>query len=72
MASQLFLVVSGDPSEAFYGPQIRAFAAQLQQDHVPFALLPDNHGHAWIAVRDQFPTAMELLAARQVKLGVFG
>ena len=72
VASQLFLVVSGDPSEAFYGPQIRAFAAQLQQDHVPFALLPDNHGHAWIAVRDQFPTAMELLAARQVKLGVFG
>jgi enterochelin esterase-like enzyme len=68
----LFLVISGDPSEAFYGPQIRTFAAKLQQDAIPFGLLPDNHGHAWTAVRDQFPTAMEFLAARQVKLGVFG
>jgi enterochelin esterase-like enzyme len=72
VAAELFLVISGDPSEAFYGPQIRAFTAQLQLHHVPFALLPDSHGHAWAAVRDQFPAAMELLAARQVKLGVFG
>ena len=69
--NHLFLVVSGSLSDGFYGPQIRAFVGVLQREGIPDALLPDPGGHSWPAFRDQFGPALELVAARQVHLGVF-
>jgi enterochelin esterase-like enzyme len=67
----LFVVLSGDPSEAFYGPQYRAFSAALASAGIPSALLPIAGGHSWPAVRTVLPIALRTLAAREVATGVF-
>jgi enterochelin esterase-like enzyme len=69
---QLFVILSANPNEVFYGPQYHAFVARLQADGVPTGLMPTNRGHAWAAVRAQLPTALELVAAHQAAAGVFG
>jgi enterochelin esterase-like enzyme len=69
---QLFVVLSANPNEVFYGPQYHAFVAVLQAAGVPTGLMPTNRGHAWAAVRGQLPTALQLVAAHQAAEGVFG
>lgn len=68
----LFVVIEADPNAATYGPQMRAFAAALDRAGIAQALLPTPLGHSWDAQRTFLPVALRLVAARQVKLGVFG
>ncbi len=68
----LFVVIEADPAAATYGPQMRAFAAALDRAKIAQALLPTPLGHSWDAQRTFLPVALRLVAARQVKLGVFG
>jgi hypothetical protein len=68
----LFVVLSGDPTEAFYGPQYRAFSAALEKAGIPSALLPTPGGHSLAGLRAVLPVALKTLAARQVAAGVFG
>ena len=69
--NQVFLVVSGDPTEPFYGPQFQAFAAALKANGFHYLLLPTRLGHAWQAVRATLPPALEAVAGRWVSAGVF-
>jgi enterochelin esterase-like enzyme len=67
----LFVILSGDPSEAFYGPQYRTFSAALEKAGIPSALLPNPGGHSLAGLRSVLPVALRTLAARQVAAGVF-
>jgi enterochelin esterase-like enzyme len=67
----LFLILSSDRYEAFYGPQYLAFSAALQKAGIPSALIRAPSGHAWGSVRAALPGALRLLAQRQTALGVF-
>jgi enterochelin esterase-like enzyme len=69
---KMFVVLSGDPSSRFYGPQMQVFAAELDRVDMPFAWVPSDKGHAWAAVRQTIAPALELAALRQAQLGVFG
>ncbi len=69
--NRLFMVLSGDPSSRFYGPQMQSFAEELDRVGMPFAWVPSDQGHAWAAVRQTFASAMELAALRQAQQGVF-
>ena len=69
---QLFVVLSANPVEVFYGQQYRALVAVLQAAGVPTGLMPTNRGHAWASVRSQLPTALALVAAHQAAEGMFG
>ena len=71
VAPSLFVEMSGDPAEAFYGPQYVAFSAALHASGVAVALFPTPLGHAWAAMRAQLPTMLETLSAREVATGVF-
>ncbi len=71
LRSQLFMTFSADPANHFYGEQITAFSKVLDSNGVSMAILPDPLGHSWAAVREQLPGVLSLLAARQVRLGVF-
>jgi enterochelin esterase-like enzyme len=70
--SALFLAFAADTSNLFYGNQIAAFTGVLQANAVAYAVLPSPLGHSWAAVREQLPDFLALLAARQVRMGVFG
>ena len=67
----LFVALSGDPNEPFYGPQMRQFGTVLEHAGIPYAWLPTNLGHAWAAVREELPAALEAIAQHQVQLHVF-
>ena len=67
----LFLVLSTDAANAPARDQARAFTSVLGAGAVPHATLPAPAGNGWMAVRQQLPGALGLLAARQVALGVF-
>jgi len=67
----LFVILSGDPNEAFYGPQYRDFSAALAKAGIPTALLPNPGGHSLAGLRSVLPVALRTLAARQVAAGVF-
>jgi len=67
----MFVAFSADPANQFYGDQITAFANVLDSAGVPIAILPTPLGHSWAAVREQLPDMLQLLAERQVQLGVF-
>ena len=67
----LFVILSGDPSEPFYGPQYRAFSVALANSGIPAALLPSAGGHSWPGIRAVLPVALQTLAARQAATGVF-
>jgi len=68
---QLFVALSGDPNEPFYGAQMRQFGTVLEHAGIPYAWLPTNLGHAWAGVRQELPAAFEAIAAHQVQLHVF-
>lgn len=72
LAKSSYVVLSADLHNAFFGPQLRAFARALAAAGVPMAILPAPLGHSWQTQRDQLPTVLEMLAARMVQLGVFG
>ena len=67
----MFVEFSADPASHLYGGQITDFARVLDANGVPMAILPTPLGHSWAAVRDQVPTMLAILAARQARLGVF-
>jgi enterochelin esterase-like enzyme len=71
-ASRSFVVLSADLANAFFGPQLRDYAAVLAAAHVPMAILPAPLGHSWQTQREQLPTVLQMLAARMAQLGVFG
>jgi enterochelin esterase-like enzyme len=72
IAGRMFVELSADPSDSFYGVQYGSFAATLHAVGVPVALFPTRLGHAWTAVRVQAPTMLMTLADRWTALGVFG
>ncbi len=69
--SRLFLVLSADPREWFYGPQYAAFSAVLAKEGYHYLLLPTSLGHAWMATRLTLPVALSAVAGRWVATGVF-
>ena len=72
LARSMLMVLSSDATEPIYGPQSVAFVAALRAAGAPYVLLPTRLGHAWQAVRLTLPTALEIVAGRQVALGVYG
>jgi enterochelin esterase-like enzyme len=68
---RMFVVQCANPKEDFYGPQMHDFSAALLQADIPQAVLNSKLGHSWEAQRQLVPTALRLVAARQVRLGVF-
>lgn len=69
--SQLYVALSGDPTEPFYGPEMRAFAAALRAAGIAYGWLPTSFGHRWGAVREELPLALEAVSAHQAATGVF-
>lgn len=68
---RLFLIIGADPGEAFFGAEYVSLAGVLAQLDMPHALIPStSSGHSFRAVRDVMGVVLELLAARQVFLGV--
>lgn len=72
VALRSFVVLSADLGNAFFGQQLRAYAAALQAAGVPMAILPAPLGHSWQTQRAQLPGVLEMVAARMVQLGVLG
>jgi esterase/lipase superfamily enzyme len=70
--SRIFLVISGEPAQPFYGPQVLAFDAALAKAGIPHAVIHDTIPHSWRQFGQDLPTALRLVARRQVSLGVFG
>jgi hypothetical protein len=67
----MFVVQCANPKEDLYGPQMRDLSAALLAANVPQAVLNSKLGHSWEAQRQLVPAALRLVAARQVRLGVF-
>jgi len=67
-----FVVLSADLGDAFFGPQVRQFAAALAAARVPMAILPSPLGHSWATQRQQLPRVLELLAGWMTQQGAFG
>jgi enterochelin esterase-like enzyme len=67
----LFFELSAAPTEPFFGPQYQAFARVLAGAGIPQALFPTPLGHAWAAVRTQFPTVLATWGERMAALNVF-
>jgi len=72
LRARMFLTLSADPANHFYGTQLTTFARVLDANGVAMAILPSPLGHSWTGVREQLPEVLEMLAARQARLGVFG
>jgi enterochelin esterase-like enzyme len=68
----LFMVMEADPKSDPFGTQMAAFSRVLAANGVPQALFQTPLGHAWGGYRAALPGALQLVAARQVLLGVFG
>jgi len=68
----MFMVLEADPQGHLFGRQMLDFARALDQAGIPEALFPSRLGHSWSANRAILPSALRLVAARQVDLGVFG
>lgn len=69
--SRMFFELSAAPTEPFYGPQYELFARVLDGAGIPEALFPTPLGHAWAAVRTQFPAILATWAGRMTSLNVF-
>jgi enterochelin esterase-like enzyme len=67
----LLFVLDGNPSQPFYGPQMRAFATLLRREGISVQEIVTPYGHSWTAVRTTLVTALQALAAREVTDGVF-
>ncbi len=72
IARRLFVVLTGNPREPFYGPQLTSFDAELTRLAIPHAVIDDPNGHAWIGFEHDCPLALRLIGLRQAALGVFG
>ncbi len=72
LSSRLFVTMTADPTQGFYGPQMAQFAAVLHSVGASMAIIPSTLGHSWDAARQFVPTMLEELAGRMVTLGVFG
>ncbi|HEY5629592.1 MAG TPA: alpha/beta hydrolase-fold protein [Candidatus Limnocylindrales bacterium] len=72
LAKRSFVVLSADFGNAFFGPQLRSYAAALSAAHVPMALVPAPLGHSWQTQRDQLPTVLAMLGAWMTQQGAFG
>jgi hypothetical protein len=72
LGSRLFVTMTADPTQGFYGPQMAQFAAVLHSAGASMAIIPSTLGHSWDAARQFVPTMLEELAGRMVTLGVFG
>jgi enterochelin esterase-like enzyme len=68
----MFMVLEADPQDHVFGSQMLAFARALDKGGVAEALFPTRLGHSWNADRVVLPSALRLVAARQVALGLFG
>ncbi len=66
----LFLILSADPTQSFFGPQYQACAKALHAAGISVELLPSSVAHAWTQVNDKLPTALQILAERWNALGV--
>ncbi|HEX9043678.1 MAG TPA: alpha/beta hydrolase-fold protein [Candidatus Limnocylindrales bacterium] len=69
--TSLLFVLVGTSWEPFYGPQYKAFAAELKADGYGLALLESPLAHSWAATRALLPTALRIVAAHQAAVGVF-
>jgi enterochelin esterase-like enzyme len=67
----MFFVQVADPSADIYGKQMLDFAAELSKTETPQAFVPSSIGHGWGECRAMLPTALRLVVARQVQLGVY-
>jgi enterochelin esterase-like enzyme len=72
LGSRLFVTMTADPTQGFYGPQMAQFAAVLHGAGASMAIIPSTLGHSWDSARQFVPTMLEELAGRMVTLGVFG
>jgi enterochelin esterase-like enzyme len=72
LSTRLFYVMTADPTQGFYGPQMAKFAAVLHGAGASMAIIPSTLGHSWDAANQLVPTMLELLAGRMANLGVFG
>jgi S-formylglutathione hydrolase FrmB len=72
LGSRLFVTMTADPTQGFYGPQMAKFAAVLHGVGASMAIIPSTLGHSWDSARQFVPTMLEELAGRMVTLGVFG
>jgi enterochelin esterase-like enzyme len=72
LGSRLFVTMTADPTQGFYGPQMAQFAAALHSAGASMAIIPSTLGHSWDSARQFVPTMLEELAGRMVTLGVFG
>jgi enterochelin esterase-like enzyme len=72
LSGHLFVTMTADPTQGFYGPQMAEFAAALNSAGSSVAIIPSTLGHSWDSARQFVPTMLEQLAGRMVTLGVFG
>ncbi len=70
--SRLFLVLGGNTSQPFFGPQLVAFAAELTRLGIAYSFIDDPLGHAWIGFERDLPIALGLVGLREARLGLFG
>ncbi len=67
----VLLILEGDPSDPFYGPQYTAMVGAAKAAGVPVLAIQSPSGHGWPAVRDHLPAMLEALAQHENALGVF-
>jgi hypothetical protein len=72
LAARLFVVMSAEPTQSFYGPQMAQMAAALQLAGATMAIIPSALGHSWDAARQLIPIMLTQLAGRMAAQGVFG
>jgi enterochelin esterase-like enzyme len=69
---EMFVILSGTPTEAFYGPQLTNFGDELRALGFPVEVLDvTSYGHSWPGMRTVVPYALELLGEREAERGVF-
>ena len=67
----IFVVVSGDPNQPFYGRQMEEFVGILRNVGIPHAVIRDPLGHSWAAFGRDLPAAIHLVGLRQADAGLF-
>ena len=69
--SALYFVLVAKPDQPYYGQETSAFAAVLTQYGYPRTVVAAPMPHGWNQVRAEFPSAIQLIAARMAATGVF-
>ena len=65
VASRLFIVLSGTPSQPFYGAQYSAFVDELATDGIPDTTIDTEAAHSWPSVQADLPIALVDVANTQ-------